>query len=399
MNNRIKKVNFLNIYSIGEYESWLSYMAKKGLSVEKINLFRHTFLKSEPCDKEYRVEFSDKPMTSERMNVYKEGGWEYVCSYKGVHIFTALLSRIDIHTDLKEQTLILNKIITKLTYLSVTMFILTMVTMFLGYGIISVGGTPHINFYDGDWGILGFVFGMMLLFISSVILLFRCSHIRRKLIHGSAINHHSDWKKSYVINLCFTNIILFVYLLYFTLVIVNINYDVINFVGLHNNNYYYSLSPDSKTTISIARLTDIEEYENPVLKQYSDPKKTNLYNNLKKEYGLFIMSHYEVRETFTSLSENNSSERILETDYYEMMLPSLADGVLDDLVKTSDHKYNGQKQSIVIKYESLDRVYFVQEAEGLYSLFIKKGNIVEHITYCGSQSYKVVLKAIAKSLN
>lgn len=403
MKKTIKKLNYVNVYSIGEYESWLSDMAKKGMMLKAIKSRRNTFLECDPCDMEYRVELSDKPMATERIEIYKESGWDYVCSYKDIHIFSAFNSEktIDIYTDLKEQNLTLNNLTLKSSYLSLVMFIGTILTIVLGHGILFIGNTPHINLYNGDWKIFGIIFGMMLIFAFSIILRFRCSHIRRKLLNSNAINHHTNWKKSYVLNFCLTNIILFFYILYSIFVVVDVSYAVKNTIERSNGNYFYNLSVDSIIPVPIARLADFVQGKNEVLKQYDDSDKGNLYNRVKKEQGLLIKNYYKVTEKLLiePLSESDNSQPSLTTHYYELMIPNMSDGVLEDLVNASEDSYDGEKQSIEIKYDNLDKVYYLDETEGLYSIFVRKGNIVEHVTYCGSLPYEIVLGAIAKSLN
>lgn len=403
MKKTIKKLNYVNVYSIGEYESWLSDMAKKGLLLEKISSMISTFFKCDPCDMEYRIELSDKPMTTERIDIYKENGWKYICSYKDTHIFSALFyeNLIDIHADLKEQNLTFNNLIIKSIYLSFVMFIGILLMVLLGNGILRTGNTPHINFFNGEWKITGTILGMMYILIYSVIVCFKCLHIKRNLVYGSAINHHSNWKKSYLFNLCLTNIVFLYSIVYCTLVIADSSYQVKNIIGMYHGNNYYCLDSERTIPVPITRLADIEQYENAVPKQDSDSEKINIYNRVKKKQGLFITNYYKINESLSikASSENHSNDISLTTNYYKLVLPIMADGVLDDLVKAVEKEYDGTKKSVAIAYENLDKVYFLQEAEGFYSLFIKKGNIVEHVTYCGSQSYKVILKAIAKSLN
>lgn len=400
---KIKKINYLNIYSIGQYESWLSDMAKKGFLLEKISPFRSTFIKCDSCDMEYRTEPSDKPMTTERIDIYENNGWKYVCSYNNFHVFSALRNENlkDFHTDLMEQNIIFKNLIYKLTYLIFIMFIGTLLIIWFGDGILRVGNTPHINFFDGGWKILGSIFGMLYILILSIILCFKCIHIRKKLINNNAINHHSNWKKSYLFHFCVTNIMLLFSIVYFILVIVDLSYGVKHISESLNGDSYLSLDSEHKIPVSITRLADIAEMENLVSKQDNDSEKTNLNNTVKKEQGIFITNYYETNEhlSIKSSSENHSNDISLRTKYYKLLMPFMADGVLDDLVKACEKQYDGYKKSVTIAYKKLDKVYLLQEAEGFYSLFIKKGNIVEHVTYCGSQSYNVVLEVIAKSLN
>jgi Protein of unknown function (DUF2812). len=396
---RIKRINYLNIYSIEEYESWLSYMAKNGFLLEEIHYIRSTFLKCEPCEKLYHIETFEKHMALENINIYKSKGWEFICSYKNMYVFSASPENIsNLNNDLKGQSFGLNKKIEILLCLTLPIMIGAMLMLFVSHNILSIGSTPHINFYTSDWKIYGFVLEIIMLFIYLVIQIFKNIYISRKSADiRKKINHHTCWKKSCKINFCLTNTILFFSMLFFILIIADMSYSMIDFVESINGNSHFSLETQTKISIPIARLADIENLKNAMPKQYSDSKITNPFNNVKKEYGLFIRKHYTIVETI--LSKNDNEDISINTDYYELLLPFMAEGVLKDLVKSNENKYNGVKHCLMIRYVNFDQVYFLPETGGFYSLFIKKGNIVEHVTYYGSQPYKNVLNVIAKSLD
>lgn len=150
MNQTVKKIRNINLYSLGAFESWLSDMAQTGLHLIKINYTTCSFLKSEPANMEYRLEISSGPLSEEQKELYLQFHWEYVCSYREVHIFRASAAEdlIEIHTDAKEQSYSLTKVAHKLTLCNVIMLSCIVLILLNVLFLLHIGNTPYINFYE-----------------------------------------------------------------------------------------------------------------------------------------------------------------------------------------------------------------------------------------------------------
>ena len=81
MSKYIRKRRFVDVWRIGESESWLTDMASKGLHLHSLGTMFAKFKRGEPVSIRYRIDFSHGGQHSheEQLDMYAESGWEYVC--------------------------------------------------------------------------------------------------------------------------------------------------------------------------------------------------------------------------------------------------------------------------------------------------------------------------------
>jgi hypothetical protein len=67
-----------------EQEQWLRQMSLKGLHLEKLNLLQlWTFVKGEPTDMVYRVDFNNESEKADYRQLLEDAGWERAASLTG----------------------------------------------------------------------------------------------------------------------------------------------------------------------------------------------------------------------------------------------------------------------------------------------------------------------------
>lgn len=91
----IGKLEYKNIFKIffawqeGKEEKWLSQMSKEGWHLNKSGLFNYEFIKGEPMDIIYKLDY--KPFRNEKIDDYitlfEDSGWEYVTRFAGWFYF------------------------------------------------------------------------------------------------------------------------------------------------------------------------------------------------------------------------------------------------------------------------------------------------------------------------
>lgn len=68
-----------------EQEAWLREMARQGLHLSHVVICRWTFVKGEPSDVVYRVDYSSKTRNSDYNRLFEDAGWECAATAAGWH--------------------------------------------------------------------------------------------------------------------------------------------------------------------------------------------------------------------------------------------------------------------------------------------------------------------------
>ncbi|WP_426103817.1 DUF2812 domain-containing protein [Massilia sp. TSP1-1-2] len=68
-----------------EQEQWLREMARNGLHLTGVAMIRWTFVKGEPSDVVYRVDYSSKGRHSDYNRLIEDAGWECAATAAGWH--------------------------------------------------------------------------------------------------------------------------------------------------------------------------------------------------------------------------------------------------------------------------------------------------------------------------
>jgi len=399
MSKIVKRLRNINLYNIGMFESWLSDMAQEGLLLKRVGYSNCSFQKTEAYKMEYRIEIDSQSMTKERIELYQQYGWAYVCSYRELHIFRAPASEelIEIHTDLKEQSYTLKNVIRKLRICNIALLACLVFIIVDNVVLISIGNTPYLNLLE--YGLQSVISTFIMIMVVILTIHQSCDSIllKKMLTKGKPIDHHANWKKGTKLVKAINGIAI----IFCVFIFIQLGYQVNHIVGYFNGKGSYNLTMDTK--LPIARLADIEESKNPILKEEDIPKKHNFYNEVQKESGLLV-NKYEVRETYYVADEvwedhDEAYTPSLTTNYYELTIPAFMDGVMKDLVYQEENYYFTEEyKAIKVNYEGLDEVYYINGGTGCFTVVVRKGNKILSLNYWGKQEYTKVLSALAIGL-
>ncbi|HBI55242.1 MAG TPA: hypothetical protein DDY38_00195, partial [Firmicutes bacterium] len=105
--NNLRKIWWFDEWQVEEIESWLGDMAARGWHFFRRGLLTAVFTRGGPEQVRYRCEIAKKssPDFQDRVEFYRQGGWEYVASDGHLQIFRAPGDSAipEIHTDPQEQ--------------------------------------------------------------------------------------------------------------------------------------------------------------------------------------------------------------------------------------------------------------------------------------------------------
>ncbi|MGB4658580.1 MAG: DUF2812 domain-containing protein [Mobilitalea sp.] len=400
MSKIVKRLRNINLYNIGMLESWLSDMAQDGLVLKRVGFSKCSFRETEACKMEYRIEIDSQSMSKERIELYQQCGWDFVCTYREIHVFCAPASGelIEIHTDPKEQSYTLKKVIKKLRISNIILLVCIVFMIVDNIFLLSIGNTPYLNFLELGWQSVISTFVMLLVIMLTVHQSNDSILLKKMLTEGKPIDHHANWKKGIKLSKAAYGISVFFCLL----TLIQTGYQINNIAGYFNGRGNYNLTMETK--LPITRLGDIEESSNPILKEEDISKKHNYYNDVQKESGLLV-ENYEVRETYYIADEiweghEEAYTPSLTTNYYEMTIPIFVDGVVKDLVyKGENYYFTEGYQAVKVDYEGLDDAYYIEGGAGYFTVVVRKGNKILSLNYWGKQEYTKVLSALANTLN
>jgi hypothetical protein len=391
MSKFAKTIIFISPYSIGQFESWLSDMAKKGKVFQSIRSGVCIFEKTDPQDLEYRVEIYKDNFSYEALCVYEESGWKYVSRVKDAHIFSAPSSSAytEIHTDATEQSYTLKDLKRKIQSL-VALFCLIFLSQvaiagaFLSGAFLDIGNLPTYNFFIYGDAILFPVSISVFLLLLLLVQALDFFALKRRLYSGRPISHHMNWKG----NMTFQYIINAIFILLGFFSIVNSAISCSN-SGIHEKEL------TAKSQLPVPSLSAIEERDD--LDYFNGSDAT-----YEMRRGILITISYDVREL--ALEKNGSGEgAIIYSKYYEIAIPFLAEAFASDLLtyETSDDPpLPPGVKPINISFEGLDRVtYLPTEMYGYFSIVAVKDNRVLFIEYNGETGYMKVLEEVADALS
>ncbi|MCL2046141.1 MAG: DUF2812 domain-containing protein [Oscillospiraceae bacterium] len=196
-------------WQIGEQESMYAQMSAEGWHLEALLGEKASFVKGEPMQYKYRVDFGQfvdiiELQIESRKALYAQSGWEFVCSVWNMGVFRSneAENAPEIHTDLTELAIVVRKMKNRLIA-----FTLALVAIILGPRIIAIknGIMPLIH-----WTALFMHIVLIHRFIRESV---ATSKLAAFLRMGGSYNHDGNWqlatqKKKRYYQLCTTIIIL-----------------------------------------------------------------------------------------------------------------------------------------------------------------------------------------------
>jgi Protein of unknown function (DUF2812) len=387
-NNTVRKLRPSDYWRIGEHESWFADLAAEGLHLKKMGIHFAQFVKAEPRKMKYRIEVSiKKKISSEQIQMYADGGWDYVTSYQYFHVFSSPVERSapELHTDPAEQSFTLKDLDRKLALNATIVTIATILIIGMLSSIWFLDGTPTLVMVDGG------AMQQTILFVFIVYLAYTSlqaarsiRRLRNELIEGKPINHHAPWKKNYRLH----SKIAFL----FTMV-VGLS-AVIPFVQLVKMDT--KTLPEESPHLPIVRLADVEQ--NPELvRDESSYMSDNVDwgNRYSYQWSPLAPLQYDTDEIGVVPGEmwkDGSGEYSpsIHTKIYQLRIAAMADHLIADLIKRNAYDYSFE-DVVETKHPGFDQL-LVYEQEDLKDVFASKGKTVIHVRYHGYADLNSLIK-------
>jgi len=393
--NKVKNMLRPNdFWRIGEHESWFSDMAQEGLHLKKVGLQFVKFTKGKPKRMKYRIDVSQgKKITPEQKEMYLESGWNYVTSYGEFNVFSSSVeaNASELHTDPAEQAYTLNYLDKKL---SKTAFIIAVSVLLMIGMLVSIwffNSANYIALVDGS------IIQQTILIIVEVYVAYTSLQaaisiraLRKTLSEGKPINHSAPWKRKHRTKLIIASI-------YIVLAVFGAILPIMQLALSETRTL-----PVASTDLPIVRLVDIEQ--NPELaRENSSYTRDNIDwgNHYKYNWSLFAPVQYESDENGTVSNEmwkdgSGVYSPSIGTRVYQLSFPSIAEGLISDLIKRYGLAYRGG-DFIEIEHTDFD-ILIVHEVDEFKEVFASKGRAVMHVTYYGYADIDSIISATAEKI-
>ena len=390
MGKTVYKRRFLDIWRIGETESWLSDMAANGLRLTSLGTMFARFERGEPDNIRYRIDFthSEDRSAEEQLELYADSGWEYVCELGEYRIFRSPeeLDAPEIHTDPAEQAFTLQRLhkMVRRNTLVVNLFMAAALAML--FFAVFFGKTPLLTFVEGEQITLPIVAVLIIYSLFSQIgELVSAGKLMRSLREGRPINHRAGWKKLLNSRRIVMGIIgvfaLIIVVLPFTRIAMSRNEEL----PLVKNNQLH------------LRLSDIET--DPALERKPMLRMEGIdwgnFTALKwSPYAPMMITLQEYGVVPGRMWPDGSGEYSpsIGVELYRLRFEWLADGVVKDLCS----KYSGYDLAPVSEQtgqEGFDRL-FIRSADSFREVFASRKNAVIHVRYYGEEDMDAVIEAV-----
>lgn len=395
MNKTVYKLRPSDYWRIGKHESWFSDMADKGYHLEKMGLYFAKFVKGEPEKMRYRIDGSiNKKMTSERIQMYEESGWNYVTSYNSFfHVFSSSVSSdaAELHTDPAEQSYTLKELDKKLVMNASIVAVTLILIVGMMTSIWFLDGTPTLVLVEGmviQQTILTFFIGYLAYTSLQAAISIRA--LRKDLIEGKSIDHNASWKKHYRLR----SSVAFIFI-----VVVGLS-ATIPFVQIVKGDT--KTLPKASPDLPIVRLADIEK-NSDLIRGESEYISDNVdwSNRYSYDWSPLAPVQYETDETGVvpgEMWEDGSGEYSpsIVTKVFQLRVPAMADNLISDLIKRYNYE-DSSENFIEAKHPGLD-ILFVHEQEDTKEVFASKGKAVIYVRYYGYADTNLVIENVVEKI-
>lgn len=387
----VKRLLLNDIYEIDRNESWFSYMAKKGLHLNKIGRTFVYFEKGDPKNTKYRIDILYEEPSQEKMDVYSDCGWSFVTQISNFYIFSAdeNADTIELHTDPIEQRDTLDKLNKKLK----SNLIIVSIAMILFLGMICsiyiFNREPFLYMINGQLVQQILLVVVELYVFYSVIRNYLAGlRLEKSLLQGKKISHKENFEKTRIMRGILVGIFL-------SIAIVTIFIPVTEM----SKRERYTL-PETTNTLSIVRLADIEQNANLIRDEYITDKGVDFSNMVSYNWSILAPVQYDVHERGIvkgEMWEDKSGEYSpsINTRFYKLTFRSMAEKLTQDLI--SRYVYRDNIEIKEISNTNLDKIYVAEE--GIRKqIFAYLDNKVIYVTYYGNAEIDDLVPLVADKL-
>lgn len=372
---KIRRLNPMSYWLIGEHESWFSHMASKGYHLTKINQLFSTFEKQAPANMKYRIELvNGTALSIEQIDLYEECGWDYITSSKLYHIFASPAERaaMEIYTDPTEQAITVDYL-KKASKKNLLIFAITTVIMFL-----LLGGGLLVNDPFFYWLVHGgMVMNFFLICIYGVnsIIMFRAykglKQLAIQLEQGQQINHEAMWQRKFMKEWVWG----VVFLAFVVWMVATPWYSIYKMQS--------ETLPEDTTSEPILRMETLldGQYVRNEIDLFHDGSDYNHY--WEKEWSLLAPIMYETRQD----GFHRQTEQIeqLSINYYEMRAEAFAKPMLASLIDYNAFLHHDEELTKVT-HDVFDELYVYEDEFNWVTFYARLGKQVIDVSYTGELS-------------
>ena len=390
MRKYIRKHRFVDVWRIGETESWLTDMAAQGFHLYSFGTMFAKFQRGAPGTIRYRVDFfgSEKRTTDGQVEMYAESGWEHVCDSGEMRVFRSPEENNspEIHTDPAEQAYTLKKLNRRLTVntIVVVLAIVAAICM-LGFAMF-LGRTPLLRLVEGQMmnaPILVLLYFYII--ISQFQAMFSIKNLIRSMKDGRSIDHRANWKKHKRLSVA-----ALIALTVLAPLCVGLPFASI---AMHTT----ETLPDISNNQMHLRLADIENDDMLIRDDSFYIRNIDWANHATQEWSLYapvILSINENGSIPGRMWPDGSGEYrpSMEVKLFKLRFAGLADGVLNDLCKEYD-KYSEKPLIDRSGQPGFDKL-FANSDNFHHVVFASKDRSVIRVRYHGAMDIDSVVQAI-----
>ncbi|MCM3721263.1 DUF2812 domain-containing protein [Solibacillus isronensis] len=377
---------------IKEHESWFSDMSEQGLHFYEIGTHFAKFKKGDRKRMDYRLELAkSKYISSEKIRLFEESGWDYIASDRNFHVFAAPVDRkaSEPPIDREEQISIAKKAFNKALF----NFIVNLIA------IIVITTVFVKSFENGNISVLQLIDGytlapLLVLFVSFMQIipigksLFGINHLRNELKAGILDDQQKPWENFYRSSIVYSFIVLVITL---TLVLIPI-YQI----------WSMKTSPltEEDAGLPIVRLASIENQ--PHLKRkplYFEGE--DLGSNYSSQWNIFASVQYDSTEMGVIqegewYDPNHAYQPSISSEVYKLRFHSHVSSLVNELI--IKHTYGSEPRSFKErKHTAFDRLLIRDNSFHKDFLFVK-GRAVMYINYTGQVEDDVIIEKAAEKM-
>lgn len=393
MRDTVRKFMPDDIWNLGRNESWFSDLAEEGLHLRRIGLAFAVFERGEPKKMKYRIDVISPAPTEEQLEIYNESGWQFVTNIKELHIFSSPeeSNYPELHTDPVEQSYTLTVLNKRLR--SQVILISVCMALFFGmmFSMFFFEQTPTLAMMEAGGiqrPLLIFVEGYVFYIVIRNFIALR--NLRKSLFEGNPINHREDWRKPRLVNGLIGAF--FILVSFLTICIPAAEIAV---------SKTYTL-PETPVDLPVIRLAEIEQ--NAALEREDGffLRDVDWRNRVSYDWSPLSPVKYEISEHGVVQNEmwddnSGSYSPSVETHYFKLLIPSMADSLIQDLMEWYVDDYEPD-----LTIRERDHAFFeklvIAQSGIRKEIFACSGNEVIYVQYFGKAKAEDIVKLLPQAL-
>jgi uncharacterized integral membrane protein len=389
MGKTVSKLRLIDGWRIGENESWLFDMAGKGLHLKRLGTVFAHFEKGAPQSDRYRFDVSGSKPTEAQIGMFREGGWDFVCTTGALNVFISICrspesaNAPELHTDPDEQAFTLRKLRRRLMFTGVMSSILAALIIALQIFTFLLQDAPILWLVEGGNSNMPIVCLLYLLIVGYIFQAAISIHrLMRLLREGKPIDHQARWKRHWRFGAAVDSASAALMLV------------MVASSGLHiaaMTKWVETLPLEGGNTV-ILRLADVEQ--NSALErkpsQVAFRNGVDYGNKVQRGWSIYALEQYEANENgiVEGLQWPDGSGAYspsMEYRFFRLAFPFMANKLMLDLAKDIESWNEIHDEEFPLAERSMqgfERV-LTRESGNFKEVFAHEGCIVVYGKYCG----------------